>query len=179
VALGICAIAALIVYDRKLGFLAWPFVAAAIILGLWAWRLYQADGAEHSLLRAILASILLSIGLFGIVMPLMESAFPSAAVSRILKGADCKSPLLAAAGFDEPSLVFMAGTETILSNGADAADFLRGGTCRFAAIEVKHERAFLRRAQQTGLRYAPPKRFNGFNYASGRAVSISVYQSDE
>ena len=29
-----------------------------------------------------------------------------------------------------------------------------------------------------GLRYAPPQRFDGYNYSIGRAVSISVYRSE-
>ena len=52
------------------------------------------------------------------------------------------------------------------------------GGCRFALVEARHERAFLRRADAIGLRYAPPQRFEGYNYSVGRAVSISVYRSE-
>ena len=86
--------------------------------------------------------------------------------------------MVAAAGYQEPSLVFLAGTETGLVDGTDAAEFLRDGDCRFALVEARHERAFLRRAEAIGLRYAPPQRFDGFNYSIGRAVSIAVYRSE-
>ena len=63
-------------------------------------------------------------------------------------------------------------------DGADAADFLRPGGCRFALVEARHERAFVRRAERSGLRYASPQRFEGFNYSVGRAISIAVYRSE-
>ena len=178
VILGIGAIVALVAFGRQLGLIAWPFAAAAMIFGLWAWRLYQADGAERSLLRAMAASILLAIAIFAVIIPSLNTAFPSAALARILRQADCTRPLVAAAGYHEPSLVFLTGTETKLVDGSDAADFLRAGSCRFALIELRHERSFLRRAEATGLRYGPPSRYEGFNYSSGRAISISVYRSE-
>ena len=74
--------------------------------------------------------------------------------------------------------MFLAGTRTWLVDGTDAAEFLRAGGCRFALIESRHERAFLRRAELIGLRYAPPQRFDGYDYSSGRAVSFGVYRAE-
>jgi hypothetical protein len=84
----------------------------------------------------------------------------------------------AAAGYHEPSLVYLAGTSTRLLDGAGAADFLRPGGCRFAFVEARHERNFLRRADAIGLRYAPGPRIDGYNFSSGRWVSIAVYRAD-
>ena len=178
VILGIGTIIALVVFGRQLGLFAWPFAAAAMIFGLWAWRLYAADGAEHSLMRAIVASILLAVAIYAVILPSLTTAFPSAALARIVQEADCKQPLVATAGYQEPSLVFLAGTGTKMVDGADAAEFLRPGGCRFALVESRHERSFLRRADTIGLRYAPPQRFEGYNYSVGRAVSIGVYRAE-
>lgn len=165
--------------SRQLALLAWPFIVASMIFGLWAWRLYGADGAEHSLLRGLAAALLLTFGIYAIIIPSLNTVFPSTAVAQMLREADCKNPQLAAAGYHEPSLVFLAGTETKLVDGSDAAEFLRAGGCRFALIEKGHERAFLRRAEQIGLRYLAPQRFDGYNYSAGRAISIGVYQAAE
>ncbi|MSP46306.1 MAG: glycosyltransferase family 39 protein [Xanthobacteraceae bacterium] len=178
VIVGIGAIVLLVVFGRQLGLFAWPFAAGAMIFGLWAWRLYAADGAEHSLMRAMVASILIAVAIYAVILPSMTTAFPSAALARIVHGADCKPPLVATAGYQEPSLVFLAGTETKMVDGADAAEFLRPGGCRFALVESRHERSFLRRADAIGLRYAQPQRFEGFNYSVGRAVSIAVYRAE-
>ena len=176
--LGVGMVIVSIVFSRQLGLLAWPFIVASMIFGLWAWRLYGVDGAEHSLLRGMLASLLLLFGVYAIIIPSLSTAFPSAAVAQMLREADCKDPKLAAAGYHEPSLVFLAGTQTKLLDGSDAAEFLKAGGCRFALVEKGHERAFLRRAEQIGLRYAASQRFEGYNYSIGRAASIGVYQAE-
>jgi 4-amino-4-deoxy-L-arabinose transferase-like glycosyltransferase len=177
VLLGIGAIGTLIVFGRQLGLLAWPFLAASSIFGLWAWRLYDADGAERSLLRGMVAAILFYMGAFGILIPSFSAAFPSATVAQALRESGCARPLLASAGYHEPSLVFLVGTETRLVDGSDAADFLQQGDCRFAAVTAAHERSFLRRAETIGLRYSPPQRIEGYNYSNGRALSLGLYRS--
>jgi len=176
--LGIGTIIVLVMFERQLGLAAWPFVAAAMIFGLWAWWLFPADGAEHSLLRGMTASILLAFGIYAVIIPSLGAAFPSAALKRMVREAGCKPALVVTAGYQEPSVVFLAGTDTGLVDGTDAAEFLRLGPCRFALVESRHERAFLRRADAIGLRYAPPQRFEGYNYSVGRAVTISVYRSE-
>ena len=178
VILGVGTIVLLVMFGRQLGLPAWPFAAAAMIFGLWAWRLYQADGAEHSLLRAMAASILLAVAIYAVIIPSLSPAFPSAAMARILREAKCGPAQVVTAGFQEPSLIFMVGTETRMVDGTDAAEFLRPGGCRFALVEARHDRAFLRRADAIGLRYAPPQRFEGYNYSTGRAISIAVYRSE-
>ena len=92
------------------------------------------------------ASILIAIGVYDIVLPSMTPLFPSAAIAQALKASGCPSPQAAAVGFQEPSLVFLAGTSTRMADAQSAADFLRGGHCRFALIETRFERNFLRRA---------------------------------
>ena len=178
VILGIATVVLLVMFGRQLGLPAWPFAAAAMIFGLWAWWLYQADGAEHSLLRAMVASVLLAIAIYAVIVPSLGTAFPSAALARIVREADCKPAQVVTAGYQEPSLVFLVGTETGMVDGTDAAEFLRPGGCRFALVEARHERAFLRRADAIGLRYPQPQRFEGFNYSVGRAVSIAVYRAE-
>jgi 4-amino-4-deoxy-L-arabinose transferase-like glycosyltransferase len=178
VLVSVVTIGGLVTLDHGLGLSAWPFATAAIVFGLWAWRLYPSDGAERSLLRGMAASILIAFAVYGAIFPSLTVAFPSATVSQILRDSGCQQPMVAAAGYHEPSLVFLVGTETRLVDGSDAADFLRGGECRFAVVEQRHERAFLRRAEAIGIRYAPPVRIDGYNYSNGRAVSLGVYQSE-
>jgi hypothetical protein len=178
VIVGVGTVVMLVVFERQLGLLAWPFAVGAMIYGLWAWRLCSADGAEHSLLRAMAASILIAIAVYAIVMPSMSAVFPSKALAQMLRAASCKPAQVATAGYEEQSLIFLVGTKTKTVDGTDAAEFLRPGGCRFALVEARHERAFLRRADAIGLRYAPPQRFEGFNYSAGKAISISVYQAE-
>jgi 4-amino-4-deoxy-L-arabinose transferase-like glycosyltransferase len=176
--IAVAAIVGIVVLERQLGLPAWPFAAAAMIYGLWAWWLFDADGAEQSLLRGVVAAVLLAIAVYGFIVPSLDAAFPSSTVARALRSAGCPAPQLASAGYEEPSLVFLAGTQTRMVDGAGAAEFLRGGSCRVALIEGRQERSFLRRADAIGLRYAPLQRFDGYNYSVGRALSFALYRSE-
>lgn len=176
--LGVAGVVGLMSIGRQFGLLAWLFAAGAMILGLVAWRLYETDGPERSLLRAMGASILLAITLFSLVAPTISALYPSVALANALRESNCTNPLAAAAGYHEPSLVFLVGTQTQLTDGAGAAEFLRLGQCRFAFIEKAHERNFAQRAEVIGLRYTPGPRFEGYNISVGRAVSIAVYRSE-
>jgi 4-amino-4-deoxy-L-arabinose transferase-like glycosyltransferase len=173
---------AAIVIDIYIGgqfdLLPWPFAAAAMIVGLLAWWLYEADGAERSLMRATLASILIAGALYGLIFPSMTKLFPSVMLAQVQKEAECANPVAASAGYQEPSLVFLAGTQTVLSDGAAAADFLRQGGCRFAFIDTRQERSFARRAEAIGLRYAQGPRIEAFNISGGRGITIAVYRSE-
>lgn len=176
---GLGSIVLLMVVGRQIGFLAWPFVAGAVIMGLLAWRLFGADGAETSLLRAVVAAILLGIAVFAVVLPSLTALFPSVMLARAIRDSGCANPQVASAGFHEPSLVFLVGTETRLTDGTGAADFLRGGDCRFALVEARQERTFLRRAEARGLRYAAGPRIEGINYSIGRHATIAIYRSEQ
>jgi 4-amino-4-deoxy-L-arabinose transferase-like glycosyltransferase len=176
--LAVIAIAGSIFVGRQLGLLAWPFLAAAAIFGLLAWLLYETDGAERSLLRAMASSILVAIALYAVVFPSLSALFPSPALARVVREATCANPQTATAGYHEPSLVFLVGTSVRHVDGSGAADFLRQGPCRFAMVEARSERSFLRRAETLGLRYTVGPRIEGFNISNGRAVSIAVYHSE-
>jgi 4-amino-4-deoxy-L-arabinose transferase-like glycosyltransferase len=178
VLIGTSAVVGLIMFGRQLGVLAWPFMAGSVVMGLLAWRLFDADGAMRSLMRAMMASILISIALFGVVLPSLSALFPSLTLARALRASGCGHPIAAAAGYHEPSLVYLAGTSTKLIDGASAADFLRAGGCRFAFVESRQERSFLRRADAIGLRYSPGARIEAYNYNAGRWVSIAVYRAE-
>ena len=110
-------------------------MAAALIFGLFAWWLYDDNRAERSLLNAVVAAMFLAMAIYGIVVPALTPLFPSAEIARALRNVVCVGPKAAAAGFHEPSLVFMTGTETLLTDGSGAADFLGHGSCRFALVK--------------------------------------------
>jgi 4-amino-4-deoxy-L-arabinose transferase-like glycosyltransferase len=176
VALSAIALGGAIALSRNLEPLAWPFLAAAIICGLFAWRLYAVDGAERSLLRAVAAAICGAIGIFAIVLPSLTSAFPSVALANVLRGASCPNPVAASVGYQEPSLVFLAGTPTLLTDASSAADFLRQGGCRFAFIDAGDRHAFALRAAAIGLHYRAEPSITGFNISNGHKVMIAVFK---
>jgi 4-amino-4-deoxy-L-arabinose transferase-like glycosyltransferase len=177
-AASVIAVIGAITLTRQPVFLAWPFVAAALIFGLFAWWLYDDNRAERSLLNAVVSAMFLAVAIYGVVVPALAPLFPSAEVARALRNVVCVGPKAAAAGFHEPSLVFMTGTSTVLTDGSGAADFLGQGSCRFALVEARSERGFAQRAEAIGLRYNVATRIDGYNISQGRAISIAIFRSE-
>jgi 4-amino-4-deoxy-L-arabinose transferase-like glycosyltransferase len=175
----VMAVVGAVILTRQPAFLAWPLIAAALIFGLLAWWLYDDNRAERSLLNAVVAALFLAVATYGVVLPSLTPLFPSAEIARALRNVVCVGPKAAAAGFHEPSLVFMTDTSTVLTDGSGAADFLNQGRCRFALVEQRSERAFAQRAEAIGLRYNVAKRIEGYNISQGRAVSIAIYRSED
>jgi 4-amino-4-deoxy-L-arabinose transferase-like glycosyltransferase len=172
------AVVGAVTLTRQPVFLAWPFVGAALIFGLFAWWLYDDSRAERSLLSAVVSAMFLAAAIYGVVLPALTPLFPSAEVARALRNVVCVGPKAAAAGFHEPSLVFMTGTETQLTDGSGAADFLGQGSCRFALVESRSERSFAQRAEAIGLRYNVATRIEGYNISQGKAISIAIFRSE-
>jgi 4-amino-4-deoxy-L-arabinose transferase-like glycosyltransferase len=177
VIVSIIAVVTAVVIQRDLALFAWPFFAAAIVCGLFAWQLYDQEGAERAFTRAVEGAVLMAIGIYAIVVPSLEPAFPSVALAEILREAPCADPLAASAGYEEPSLVFLAGTKTRLTDAAGAADFLLPGGCRFAFVEARQQRAFALRAEAIGLRYNRGPLVEGYDISNGKAVSIAVFET--
>ncbi len=177
-AVALLLIALQIIVGQRLGLLTWLFAAAAVIFSLFAWLLYRLDGAEASLMRASVASVMLSIAAYGVTFPGLRGLFPSVALANYVHSAGCADPMVVTAGFHEPSLVFLVGTNTNHGVGSGAADFLLGGPCRFAFVDSRQERAFVQRADAIDLRYTAGPRIEGFNINGGQAVSIGTYRSE-
>ena len=177
-AIAIATLVAFIVFGRDLGLVAWPFSAVAVIFGLFAWWLYEVDGAERSLLRAMVASVFVAVTVYAITFPLLPSLFPSAMIADEIHATDCRQPRVASTyAFQEPSLVFLLGTDTRFTDGVGAADFLRSGSCHFALIDPRSERSFVQRAESLGLRYSLLQRVEGYNISIGKPVSLTVFRS--
>ena len=170
----------LLLYLRaQFGWLAWPAAGIGAILGFYAWRLYDVEGAERSFLRAAFGGVCVTAAVLGVAVPLMRPIFPSVTLAELVSNEDCRNPLIASAGFHEPSLVFLLGTRTRLVDGSGAAEILRGGACRYAIIESRQERAFAQRADLIGLRYSLRGKIDyAFNFNGGRQISLAIYRTE-
>lgn len=123
------------------------------------------------------SALVLAITCYQGVLPRLDPLWSSAAVARMAAAEGCAGHRIAAAGYAEPSLVFLAGTETLLTDAAGAAAHVtRGGPCAFALVEKREEPAF--RAALPGV--DPPVfeigRFSGFNYSNGRFIELTLYR---
>jgi hypothetical protein len=89
------------------------------------------------------------------------------------RASPCSKPLFAST-YREPSMVFLAGTDTKLVSGPEAADFLGLGGCRLVFVESREERTFADRAAAGGLNYGRIGEVSGFNYPDGKRMNFLV-----
>jgi hypothetical protein len=97
----------------------------------------------------------------------------------VLRDSGCAHPEAAAVGYQEPSLVFLAGTGTRLTDSFGAVELLRSGPCKFAFVESRQERSFAQRADALGVRYTAGPRIEAMNFSTGDPITIAIYRSRE
>ncbi|MGY4288918.1 4-amino-4-deoxy-L-arabinose transferase-like glycosyltransferase [Bradyrhizobium sp. LM2.7] len=95
----IIAVVGAVMLTRQPAFVAWPFIAAALIFGLFAWWLHDNNRAERSLLNALVAALMLAVAIYGIVLPSLIPLFPSIEIARALRSVTCVGPKAASAGY--------------------------------------------------------------------------------
>lgn len=98
--------------------------------------------------------------------------------------AHCADPQIASAGYREPSLVFLTRTDTLLTDGDVAADFLAEGGCRLAFVDAapgrrgrpSEEAAFQARLTEIGQRAVQLGMVEGRNMNGGRPRRMGVWR---
>ncbi|WP_420337497.1 ArnT family glycosyltransferase [Roseibium sp.] len=171
----------------------WPSPPGAIVTGIGAvfavfaaTRLLRGP-ALYALPATTLTAICVAIGVWGFSGPALTTIWVSprlvTAMDEIPGCANRDTRQVVTTGFHEPSFIFLEGTNTKIVPEAEAADFLaqakpgESGVCRIAAIESRHEEAFLAAAKEKGLVPVVRKRVDGLNINGGDDVDIALYQS--
>lgn len=147
--------------------------ATALGFGLAAANLFAAEKNLLALSFTPLCGILLMLGLFGFALPNMEKLSPSRQMAAHITK-DCAVPV-ATAGYNEPSLVFLAGTKTqFLDDGAKLAEAMQSSPCTLGVVDEEKNEKFLATFAQT-----PPKEIGkaeGFNIGNGKWVKLTLYR---
>ena len=123
---------------------------------------------------AIVASALVLAALFGGVLPRLTALFPAQELARLVPpGAP-----VAVSGYHEPSLVFLLGTHTKLTDGGGAAAFLLDTPGAVVAVDQRDEADFLARVRAGGRSPDALGEVTGMNLARGRPVDLMVWTLD-
>lgn len=153
-------------------------LGAVAVIGASALVLWQLRRGRHDVLPMLLLLPAIGLAWLGYEGTLRPTAalWPSARVAELVAElrASCPTARVAAAGYREPSLVFLLGTETVLTDGAGAAAHLDSGPCAFALVEARAEPAF-RAALPQGDAPETIGGVAGLNYSNGRAVDLTLY----
>ncbi|MBV9045118.1 MAG: glycosyltransferase family 39 protein [Alphaproteobacteria bacterium] len=150
--------------------------AVGAIFGLTALILYLRRSVLLAGAFAVLAILVfyptITVGAAPRLTELWVSPDAAALIARHTVQGD-PPPILA--GYTEPSLVFLLGTETRLTDGAGAADngAFQGG---LALIEDAERPAFLARLAELEADAVPVDEMRGLNYSRGKKVHLTLYR---
>ncbi len=114
----------------------------------------------------------------GIALPNLSSFFLS---ERILASVPpiegCPQPNVVAAGYYEPSMVFLnVGATLFVDDGALAASYMASNPCVQGVIEAGQEQGFLDKAAELGRRAEQLSRVSGYDIANARRATLTLFR---
>ncbi len=112
------------------------------------------------------------------VVPSLDALWIPSRTKQVIESASPGSltPQIATAGYDEPSLVLLFGTQTAILSPHDCARFLCGKGPRFALVAEEHCKEFEKSVLSFGARAVRVQRIQGLNYTKGRWVTLHIYR---
>ena len=147
----------------------------AVLIGFAAAALFRARRLRAASL-AIAASLVTVTGLFLFVVPKLDTIWLSPRIAATMgQIRPCPASRLVSASFTEPSLVFLAGRDTLLTMPQAAAAVLGHDSCAVALVSRRDAAAF--RAALT----VPVRKLgeiDGVNYSTGRRLALSFFAAD-
>jgi len=175
-ALGFGLAAAGWVLDRSIPYAGFVCLLLASAVAVWARNVFARGEVVRCVMISLAASVLVSIGVFGLTQPVLSSLKLSPRLAEAVKGMKCADPAVATLGYREPSLVFLVGTKLDMMDSAlQTVEFLKAGGCRMAFVENRYEAEFHTEAERLGIKPVLVSHLAGFNINGGRRLDISVY----
>jgi 4-amino-4-deoxy-L-arabinose transferase-like glycosyltransferase len=155
-------------------------VITSLLVGLASWhghRWIQTREYLH-LMALFIAGILVHFAIFAGVVPQLSRVHIADAVAQNLASSGRQPAAIAAAGYHEPSLVFLLGRDVLLVDSHEAALFLAEAPDGVALVEARQQAAFLDMARRLGLRLTAPEQLSGYNMSKGQDVLILIYRRE-
>ncbi|MFE0013978.1 ArnT family glycosyltransferase [Mesorhizobium sp. NPDC059054] len=116
--------------------------------------------------------------LIGLIVPTLTSIWLTPRiVAAIQEKKPCENSVLASSQYHEPSLIFMAGTKTKLTDTQGAADHLATDpNCALALVPVADEAALQSALAGSGKTATRLTEIDGTNYSSGDKLALGLYR---
>ena len=159
--------------DPTMLFAVLPAVAG-IVAGLAIWR--GAPLLSGAVLAPTLAAAVTAQAfIWGIVLPQLSAIWISPRLVAAAEAvAPCARPRLVSVGYNEPSMIFLAGTDTALASAEDAVAATEG-TCAVIAARADAVARVEAEARRTGVDLRRAGTIEGFNISKGDPVTLSLY----
>lgn len=166
-------------FGSGFGLAAWPLLLLGVVLLWWAARSFARVGIEGAFLTALAGALLLYLAAWQVMLPQMRALWISERLAAVVRQQGCPAAQVASFPYQEPSLVFLVGTQINYGLPHEAAALLKKGGCALAFIDERFTPAFEKHANALALKYHAVATISGFTYNGGRPTSITVFRSDE
>ena len=154
-----------------------PAAAFALAAGYLAFPRNQQMPLKRIGAAAVAAGATYAV-LIGLIVPALTPIWLTPRiVAAINQSRPCPTSVLASSAYHEPSLVFMAGTKTLLTDTAGAAAHLAADpACALALVTVQDDAALQAALATSGKTAARIAEIDGTNYSSGDKLALALYR---
>ncbi|WP_181182836.1 glycosyltransferase family 39 protein [Mesorhizobium sp. B3-2-1] len=116
--------------------------------------------------------------LFGVIAPSLKPIWLSPAIKEAVRAnKPCDTTVLASARYQEPSLVFLVGTKTVLTDvGGVAEHLLADPACSLGLVPIGDEQKLNGMLSVQGKSANRLAEVDGLNYSSGDKLSLGLYR---
>ncbi|MEW5420860.1 ArnT family glycosyltransferase [Amorphus sp. 3PC139-8] len=167
-----------LVLGDQVSIVAVVLVAIAAVLAVQAARRVAAD---QDRVRAVLAvagaGVILNATAWGLVIPNLKSVWLAPRIAdATAEVAGCPDPRLVSVGYREMSLVFLAGTDTLLASPEMAADAMKSEPCAVLAVVAREKDVTLSAMAAKGVALQEVGQEEGVNIANGKRLDVTLYR---
>ena len=148
-------------------------LTAALLYGQWRWMT-----SPQSALMAVILGVgaFLHLLTFSAVIANARYIHPSTELAATIEQFSVPTDMIAAAGYHEPSMVFLLSKDVLLVDETEAALLLAEAPAGLAIIEERKKAVFLDVAQKIQLDVAEYGRVDGFNISKGQEITLLLYR---
>ncbi|WP_045219846.1 ArnT family glycosyltransferase [Desulfonatronum thioautotrophicum] len=181
--LGLGLIIAPLYLDKTISW--WGILAALVALAMTilGWRAYQEGRMIRVCGIVLLGAVLVFPIIFGKGLPELRGFWVSRTIVQMMDSLRQEHPnldgMVASVGFHEPSLVFLLGRSTLLTNHLEAAAHLKSHSGGLALVESRYSDRFHLALEELALDVERLAIIRGFNYSKGQWVTIGFYRAVE
>jgi 4-amino-4-deoxy-L-arabinose transferase-like glycosyltransferase len=177
------ALAAIGITPYLMKTVSWWGILAAVLALLAGWL---GSGVKPALppLPRVFAATLSAAGAFGLltafVLPGLKPIWLSPQIAADFKAAKpCPTSRLVSVGYAEPSLVFLAGTNTLLTDAKGAAETMASDKCTVAVVANRSVDAFLKALPVSRQSLDKVGTVKGINYSKGTEKLFILFRRKE
>ncbi len=176
---GIAALAALLPWLLNQSWNAGQIAASLLLLiAQSASMFFFFKRREGGIVTMSAGSLIFMTGLLAATLPSLHALWLSPQIAQTAQLFNsCAGPLQLSSAYNEPSLVFLAGTNTLLRTGGKAiAEDLQADACRIAVVDEKNKQDFLNAFASTNNRPLSIASIRGIDTGRSRPVELTLYR---